>query len=54
MENKQKCSSIEHKEIDAIFYCNECKVYMCNKCENFHSKLLKSHNAYKIEKGKKN
>ena len=41
MENiKQKCSSIEHDKIDAVFYCQECKVYLCNKCENFHSKLL--------------
>ena len=51
MENiKQKCSSIEHDKIDAVVYCQECKVYMCNKCENFHSKLLKDHNINKLDK----
>ena len=35
MDNKKKkCSFIEHKEIDAINYCAECKRYMCNKCSN--------------------
>ena len=51
MENKiKKCSSIEHKEIDAIFYCRNCKVYMCNKCESFHSKLLQNHYEYNLNK----
>ena len=36
MENKKnKCSLEQHKEIDAIIFCQICKVYMCNKCENF-------------------
>ena len=51
MENKNmKCSQIEHGEIDAISYCQECKVYLCNKCDNFHSKLLKNHHAYNLDK----
>ena len=37
---KNKCSSIEHIEIDANSYCIECKLYMCNKCDNFHSKYF--------------
>ena len=50
MENNiKKCSSIEHDKINAIVYCQECKVYMCNKCDNFHSKLLKNHHINKIE-----
>ena len=50
MENKiKKCSFEEHKEIDAKFYCLECRIYMCNKCENFHSKLLKNHKSFSLE-----
>ena len=40
---KEKCSFIDHKEIEAIYYCMICKVYMCNKCESFHSKLCQYH-----------
>ena len=47
---KQKCSFKEHEKINANFYCGECKVYMCNKCENFHSKLLQKHEIFNIEK----
>ena len=52
MENdvpEKKCSFKEHKEIKAIFYCVECKVYLCNKCENFHSKLFEKHLIFNIE-----
>ena len=48
LQNK-KCSSIKHKEIDAIVYCSECKVYMCNKCKNFHSELLEKHITYNLD-----
>ena len=41
--NKPKCSSIDHPKIDAVFFCQICKVYLCNKCENFHSKIVKGH-----------
>ena len=41
--NNQKCSSIEHKEINAVIFCQNCKVYFCNKCENFHSKIFQGH-----------
>ena len=44
MENKkEKCSFIEHKEIEANYYCIICNVYMCHKCEAFHSKLCQQH-----------
>ena len=39
----KKCSFTEHKEIDAISYCLICKVYMCNKCDNFHLNLCNEH-----------
>ena len=47
-EGKYFCSSKEHKEIKAKIYCDECKLYMCNKCESFHSKLLQSHKTYDL------
>ena len=51
MENKkQKCYNKNHKEINAIVYCQICKVYMCNKCENFHSDLCPNHNLINVDK----
>ena len=50
MENQKKCSSEEHKEINAILFCPECKIYMCNKCENLHSSLFKNHQTFNIIK----
>ena len=47
---KKKCSLTEHGEIDAISFCNECKIYMCNKCEKIHSGLLKHHFVYSLDK----
>ena len=45
---KPKCSS--DKELDAIVYCGECKIYMCSKCEQFHSKLLSAHQTMNLDK----
>ena len=50
MEAQKKCLSEEHKEINAISFCPECKIYMCNKCENIHSSFFKNHQAYKLNK----
>ena len=49
METK-KCSLPEHKEIKAIFFCQECKIYMCINCEKIHSGLLINHHKYKLDK----
>ena len=44
MENKRKkCSFKKHSEMDAISYCLECKIYLCNKCQNHHSELFENH-----------
>ena len=43
-----KCFS--HKEIDAIFFCQECRIYICNKCEKLHSELFKNHHQFKLDK----
>ena len=28
MNKNKKCSLIDHEEIDAVIYCQECKIYM--------------------------
>ena len=50
MEAQTKCSLEDHKEINAVKYCPECKVYLCNKCENLHSSFLKSHHPCELKK----
>ena len=49
-KDSKKCSFKEHKDVNAICYCQNCNVNMCNKCENFHSKLCEEHKTYKIGK----
>ena len=46
----RKCSSIKHEEAKAIYYCAECRIYMCNKCENLHSDLFQTHHKYTLDK----
>jgi len=50
MENEIKCSLEEHREINAIKYCHDCRIFMCNKCENHHSSLFKNHNSNNLNK----
>ena len=45
----KKCSSREHKEIDAKYFCKECKVFLCNKCDIFHSNLFQNHRTNNID-----
>ena len=50
MKNQsQKCSLKKHSEINANYFCHECKIYMCNKCDNLHSELFPNHNKNKID-----
>ena len=49
-----KCSFKDHLNIDAISYCQNCKIYMCNKCINTHSNLFQDHNLYKVDQDIKN
>ncbi len=46
--NIKKCSFKDHKEIDAISYCQECNIYMCNDCVNYHKGLFENHNLLSI------
>ena len=48
MEKRQKCSNEEHKE--AILYCQQCKIFMCNKCLNNHKELFKNHQLNNLDK----
>ena len=51
MEN-QKCSSKKHKDSNAISFCQECNIFMCNKCLILHDDLLDFH--HKIDLNKEN
>ena len=48
--NLIKCSLKKHEENGAIIYCQECKIYMCNKCNKSHSDLFENHHQYVLEK----
>ena len=56
MENKKKkcfkCSNEDHKDIDAISYCQDCKIYICNKCSNHHQWLFKNHLTNNLDEDK--
>ena len=55
MKNQsRKCSIKKHSEIDAINFCQECKIYLCNKCKNYHSELFENHHLYDIDQNIKN
>ena len=45
----KKCAFEDHKEKEAKFYCIQCGINMCIKCENFHSKLCKHHKIIPLE-----
>ena len=50
-EKKNKCSLDEHSKIEAIIYCQECRIFMCNKCEKNHLELFKNnHHIYQLDK----
>ena len=46
---KKKCSLEEHKDIDSKTFCIKCNIYMCNKCETFHTKLFPNHQIFNSE-----
>ena len=51
MENENiKCSYIEHKETNANSFCQECKLYLCNKCEKQHSGWFNNHHQFSLDK----
>ena len=50
MDINKKCSLKKHSEIDAISFCVECNIFMCNKCLNHHNEFLESHHKYNLDK----
>lgn len=48
----KKCSLLEHKDIESKVSCLECNIYMCNKCETYHSKLFPNHKVINSDKDK--
>ena len=50
MEGQKKCSNKKHSEINAISYCLECNLYLCNKCTNIHLEYLDTHHNYNLDK----
>ena len=51
MENqKKKCSMLKHLDSNAISYCQECKIYLCNKCQIHHSELFINHTLVNLDK----
>ena len=51
MENFKKCSNKKHTEINAVSYCPECNLYLCNKCTAYHIEYLDTHHNYNLDKG---
>ena len=51
MENqKKKCSMLKHLDSNSITYCQECKIYLCNKCQIQHSELFINHTLGNLDK----
>ena len=50
MKNQTKCSQTKHADSNAISYCVECNIYLCNKCISLHSQLFENHHNYNLEK----
>ena len=46
----KKCSNKKHLDTSAISYCRDCKIYLCNKCQNHHSELHDDHHLYNLDK----
>ena len=51
--NMRKCSLKKHSESEAISYCTECRINLCNKCQNCHSELFENHHIYNLGRDKK-
>ena len=44
-----KCSLKKHSEVDAISFCQDCKTYFCNKCNNYHSEIFENHKTINLK-----
>ena len=46
---KHICSLKEHKENNAVYYCQDCKLYICNKCLNYHQGFFDNHHINNLD-----
>ena len=42
----KKCSSKLHKDVNANSYCQECRIYMCEKCHQNHQEFYEHNQLY--------
>ena len=47
---KKKCSLKEHRDVEAISYCQKCEIYICNQCEKNHLSLFPEHKTIILDK----
>ena len=52
-EEKKKCFKMEHKDMNAISYCEDCKIYICNKCLFHHNELFSAHKVKNLNNNNK-
>ena len=45
----KKCSLPDHEKVEAVSFCQECKIYMCAKCKKNHSGLFINHHEFKLD-----
>ena len=50
MDQNQKCSIKSHKDLVVIKYCEQCKIFLCNKCLNHHKELFENHQLINLDK----
>ena len=50
MQTNKICSFKEHKTVDAKSYCQECNIFMCNKCTNYHQGFFDNHHINNLVK----
>ena len=50
MDVQKKCSNKKHLELNAINYCVQCDLYLCNKCTNNHNDYLETHRLINLDK----
>ena len=52
LKKKNKKTAIttcnNHQETKAVWYCKQCKIYMCDGCKTAHDSLFKNHNVISI------
>ena len=51
MNSVKKCSSIKHEKSPAIIYCQDCRLYMCEKCQDYHKQYY-AHTLIELNKEK--